>query len=81
MLRSHGAHALVVHAVLEVDDDAVRLSQVAGGELRGPLRVVALHRQEDRVEGLRDGLQLVEVERLTREEAERRLVSAGKERI
>ena len=60
-----GGDALVVDAVLEVDDDAVRLGQVAHDERRRPLGVVRLDGEEGGVERLLDTLGLVQLERLT----------------
>src|SRR5205823_4388406 len=57
-------NALVVDPVLEVDHHAVRLLEVLDAERRGPLGVVRLDRDEDRVERLADGLRFVDVERL-----------------
>ena len=61
-----GGDALVVDAVLEVDDDAVRLREVAHDEGGRPLGVVPLDGQEGGVERLLDALGLVELERLDR---------------
>ena len=57
-------HPLVVDAVLEVDHDPVRTGQVGQRQRGGPLGVVRLHRNEDRVERLGDRLQLVHVQGL-----------------
>ena len=63
LASGHRGHALVVDAVLEIDDDAVGLLQVLEPEGDRPLRVVRLHGDEDGVERLRHRLQLVDPER------------------
>ena len=62
LLAGQLGHPTVVDSVLEVDDHAVRLGQEANREQGGPVGVVALDRQEDRVEGLLDTLRLIEVQ-------------------
>ena len=47
---------LVVHPILEVDDDAIRLGKEADREQRRPIGVVALNREEDGVKWLVDRL-------------------------
>jgi hypothetical protein len=68
LAAGHGGHALVVDAVLEIDDDAVGLLQVREPQGHRPLRVVRLHGNEDRVERIRHRLQLVDPERAHRDQ-------------
>src|SRR6266508_5759224 len=64
----HRRHTLVVDPVLEVHQDAVRLLEVGQAELGRPLGVVRLHGDEHGVEGRGEALDLVDVERLDRDE-------------
>src|SRR5262245_32792913 len=54
--------AAVVDAVLEIDHDPVGLAQIGQCHRGRPFRIIGLHRDEHRVEGLGHGLELVDVQ-------------------
>src|SRR5438128_1705767 len=56
--------ALVVHAILKIDDDPIWLAQKAAGKQGRPVGVVSLDRQKDCVERLADRLRIAQVHRI-----------------